>query len=253
MLDDKIKQRLRALFNTAENDASAEGEIDNALRAAKIMMDLHQVSRDDVFQDEAGEFNLENVEYNDTERYSMYTSLCQWENLVCHFIIGFVPTCNFYMKRGVVVRNQFGRPLKGKKTRITFYGPELDAVFCGELFDEVSVFIQTVAKLRYGTALARGDAASYAEGFASGLYYANNKEVQKISQHSDATALVVVEQSKAIRKAAKGWLTEKGIRVRKGGRGPASAGANNIDAYSQGKTDGKGYQPGSTKKAGLLK
>lgn len=44
----KIKERIRKLLNLAADDGAAEGEIDNALRAARRLMLQHQIGEDDV-------------------------------------------------------------------------------------------------------------------------------------------------------------------------------------------------------------
>ena len=59
MIDQAIIQRIKYLFAVAENDASADGEIENALRAARNLMNAHQISRDDVFESEDGSVNTD--------------------------------------------------------------------------------------------------------------------------------------------------------------------------------------------------
>ena len=48
MDQDKVKSMLKKLFAVAENDASADGEIANALASARNLMSAHQIERDDV-------------------------------------------------------------------------------------------------------------------------------------------------------------------------------------------------------------
>lgn len=250
MLDDKIKSQLKKLFAVAENDASADGEIANALRSAKNLMDLHQISREDVFEQD-GEVNTINVQYADVTRYSRYTSICAWESYLCRFISEFVEGTGYYVRRGQIKRNKAGMATNKKATQITFYGAQTDVIFCGELWDEVSLFIEAAANLRFGSALARGAAAAYAEGFAKGLWEANKRETQKQALTSDSRALVVQNRGLALKEGGRNWLAERGIHLSKG-RSTTSAATKSWDAFQQGKADGKNYQPSSQKRAGYL-
>ena len=51
MTKDEIKARIRALLNTASNDASTEGEIDNAMRFAQRLMHRHHLTEDECLDD----------------------------------------------------------------------------------------------------------------------------------------------------------------------------------------------------------
>lgn len=251
-MNEELKTRLKRLFAVAENDASCDGEINNAMLAAKNIMDQHQISREDVRETEDG-VDTTNVVYADNCRYSMYTSICAWESLLCKFVTQFVPGAGYYISRGQIRRNTAGMASNKTATKIIFYGPREDVVFCCEIWDEVNLFIQAAARLHYGKALARGKAASYAEGFAEALYEANKEEVEKMEDEStsDCHALVVVNRSLAIRKGGKEWLASKGVNLRKG-LGPRSAAGKSEGAYNQGKADGGSYQPAAQKRAGYL-
>lgn len=249
----KVKVLLKRLFAVADDDASADGEIDNAMAAAANLMSLYQIERDDVFEDEDG-VNVTKVSYGQDRRYSLYTSLCAWESILCKFIVEFVPGVGYYVTRGSLRRNNAGMTKGGKATMITFYGADSDVTFAGEIFDEVVYFIRAAARLRYGTALARGAAASYAEGFSRALLEANQKQTQQLEEQSasDSTSLVVVNRGLAIREGGRNWLSkEHDIKLRKG-PGARSQSNRSAQAYQQGKTDGRTYKPTSTKKAGLL-
>lgn len=251
---DQVKDKLKKLFAVAENDASADGEVENAMAAASALMNAHQITRDDITEDDNGEVDVSKLEYGRHDRYSRYSSLTAWETIICHFIKEFVPGCGYYIEKSVERRNAHGMASGGKATKITFYGPDADARFCCDIFDEVVYFIAAASKLRFGSALARGAAASYAEGFARGLYDANHKEQAKLTQasKSDSTALVVVNRSLAVRKASKTWLaTEHGVRLGRA-RSARSAAHKSTSAYNQGKEDGANYNVGSTRKAGYL-
>lgn len=252
---ENVKALLKKLFAVADNDASTDGEIEAAMAIATTLMARHQIERDDVFEDEDGEVNVTNVVYGKRSRYSLYVSICAWESYLCRFITEFVPGTGYYIHRGAVRRNKAGMATSSKATLITFYGSEADIEFCCDLFDEVVCFIRAAAHLRFGAALSRGEAAAYAEGFASGLCSANEKAAEGIKQASrsgDSHALIVVNRTLAIKDGAKDWLKqEHGVRLVKG-RASRSAERHSYGAYSQGRSDGAQYRPGSQRKAGYL-
>lgn len=251
-MQEQIKDRLRKLFRVAENDASCDGEIESAMALANQLMSAHQITRDDVFEDENGEVNLDKVTYGQTQRYSLYTSICAWESYLCKFITEFIPGTGYYVKRGTLKRNKAGMVTQGKATLIVFYGAQTDVEFAAEIFDEVTVFVQAAARLRYGSALARGEAAAYAEGFAVALYEAHKQEAKKLENTSDSKALIVVNRGLALREGGRNWLREeKGIRLSKGS-GCRSQSGKSTAAYKQGQQDGKDYKPAATKTNGYL-
>jgi len=251
---DQVKNKLKKLFAVAECDASADGEVANAMAAASALMNAHQVTREDLTDNDDGTVNIDDLKFGKHTRYSRYSAITAWESALCRFIVEFVPGTGYYVEKNCIRKNQHGMATNKRATIITFYGPDLDAQFCCEIFDEVVYFIAAAASLRYGNAMARGQAAAYAEGFAHGLLDANREEVKQLKQvaQSDSTALVVVNRSLAVSKASRGWIeTELGGRLRKG-RGARSAAHKGVGAYNQGKVDGAGYKPGSTRKAGYL-
>lgn len=252
MIDSNVKSLLKKLFAVAENDASTDGEIDNALRAAKVLMAKHQIERDDVFEDEAGNVQTSMVTYGQAHRYTMFTAITGWENLLAHFIVEFIPGIGWYRHRGQVRRNQAGMVVGRKTTKVIFYGPDTDVQFAVEIWDEVNLVIQSAARLRFGNALARGEAAAYSEGFASALYESNKREEQRLlggakggpsATTSDSKTLMVVNRALAIQKGGKEWLREtQGVKLRTGSR-VSSAAHHSHNAYNQGKADGAQYRP----------
>lgn len=252
---DNVKALLKKLFAVADNDASTDGEITAAMSIANRLMAQHQIERDDVFENEAGEVSVSNVAYGKASRYSLYVSICAWESIVCQFITSFVPGTGYFVQKGVIRRNRAGMATNSKATLITFYGAEQDVQFCCDIFDELNCFIQSAAHLRFGAALSRGDAAAYAEGFAAGLRDANKRESVKIEQASrsgDCRALAVVNRSLALKDGATEWLRkEQGIRLMRG-RAGRSAATRSFGAYEQGRSDGSQYKPGVKRKAGYI-
>lgn len=247
-----IKEKIRRLLAVAENHASAEGEIETAMRVATQLMTAHQLSREDVAnlseQDRAGR-----IAYGKHACFTFGANFTLWESRLANFCADFIGTCRFYYaskiirrRDGVAVIGDTGAPLLG--TRITFYGPDDDAAFCCELFEEISVAIATLARLRWG-GFARGAGGSYCEGFAEGLSEANRKELERLEDSSDAQTRSLVLRSNAnaivIRKDAQAWLEKsEGIRLGRGrGRSGVSSGFSS-EAFSEGRSDGRKYEVG---------
>ena len=53
MVDTSIKEKIKKLLRVAENDAATEGEIDNAVRAARALMLKHSIEVGDVKEKES--------------------------------------------------------------------------------------------------------------------------------------------------------------------------------------------------------
>lgn len=250
---DAIKDKLRKLFRVAENDASTDGEIDNALRAAECIMNTYNLERDDVFEGEDGEVNVTNLSFTRVYRYSKYQTLSGWEASLISFVNKFVPSTQAYVQRGAIRRNEYGMAANSRATAIVFFGPEMDTIWAAEVFDEVVTFIVAAATLRYGAALHRGMAAAYAEGFCMSLLDSVTRTQAQLRSTSDSRALVVVNRSKAMCEASRNWLqSEHNVRLGRARRMSSSASWRHGDAYSQGRADGVGYSPSATKKAGFL-
>lgn len=237
---DKVKDKLKKLFAVAENDASADGEIANAMRAAAALMAAHQISREDITDNDDGSVNVTFAKYS---RYSRYTVITMWELILCRFISEFVHGSGFYIERNVMRTNKYGMATNKRATKITFYGASTDAEFCCDVFDEVVYVIEAAAQLRYGSALSRGEAAVYAEGFAEGLHQANKVEVAQLQKTSDSTALMVVNRALAVKQAGRDWVQKEiGLKLVKS-KGVKSLAFKSKEAYAQGKADGAAYQP----------
>ena len=99
---------LRNLFEVAEGDSSADGEVENALTAASNLMSAYQIERGDIFEDNNGVVDIHNVTYGQSFVYSMYTSICVWEGCLCKFIREFVPGVNYFIAPGELRQNAAG-------------------------------------------------------------------------------------------------------------------------------------------------
>jgi hypothetical protein len=209
---EKIIQRLRAIDNTARNQATTDGERENALRMMQALMLRHNLSREDLT---AGE----------TEESTQYARLAcpvngaralVWEKILAHYVSEHV----FPM-----TQNYFNR--RGPRTLIFFYGPRWDVENAIQLFRELLLTIATSARLLY-RGHARGSGASYAEGYVASLPKSDQlsgggvaspttggNTTASDSQSPTTTSLAIMQQRKLIvREHAKDWLEiECGIRL----------------------------------------
>jgi len=260
----RIKDRIRKLLNLAADDGAAEGEIDNALRAARQLMLANQLSEDDVT---AAPEDLRTPEeiaadatygtaksWGDAEREPL------WKGCLARVVAEFMGTVQCYHDSPKVLRKATGivandgLPVSGW----VFYGPAEDCVLAAELHTELLMTCAATAKLKYGGTLLKGPGRDYCDGFVSGLrdkVYASQKE-DKIAGAivDDCRTLSVVDQQRArdiaVAKIFRGseWLKkEKGVMLRSGsGRGRD---IGNSDAYGQGQSDGGSQTMSKTRTA----
>lgn len=255
----RIKDRIRKLLNLAADDGAAEGEIDNALRAARQLMLAHQLSEDDVtapVEDlRTPEQIAADTEYGRDKSWASSPRLMQWQTMLAQTVCKFLGTVQVYRdtakvhhKPSGVVAND-GEPVRGW----VFYGPRDDSILAAELHQELLMTCATAAKLKYGGALVTGPGRDYCDGFAIGLankvfeaQQAMEQEAAKITGalQSDCRTLSVVDVARAgaIAVAKQGraseWLKEKaGVRLRTSGGYGRQVGDSG--AYETGKSDGR--------------
>ena len=187
---DKVLHLLKSLDNTANNAGSTDGEKRNALRMLQNLMLRHNLSREDITDDN----NVENVRFTRMACCVNGRRACMWEkNLAGYLIAEIFPMSDWY----------FG--VKGNRTLFWFYGPLDDVQNCLALFRELLLTIATSARLQY-RGYSRGSGASYAEGYVAGLpRYQSSQGASTVENVVSSTALILA-RTLAVRKAAKGWL-----------------------------------------------
>lgn len=247
---EKVKDLVRKLLNVTRDDAATEGEIDNALRFAKGLMDKHHMDEEDLVQEPEDQWKSIEAASRDRVFVSVGGKFFAWEDYLSAFCVTFVGGVGVYKDpsksriarnhRGIVILNEEEEPYKG--VRYCFYGIAEDAMMAAELFHELRMTIRTMARLRYGTCYTR-DGGMYAQGFVAGLRMKierQEKEQRKLAQ-SDNHALILIERRQDLieRKLenAQRWLKKlTGIKLV---RGPLNTGANgSAAAYHEGKEDG---------------
>jgi hypothetical protein len=199
---ERILRRLRALDNTANNDASTEGEKRNALLMMQALLLRHNLSREDLLGD-SGTSTLQLGRFSCVLNSSR---ACTWEHGVAHYLCDEIfPLVQYFSTR------------KGKRTLIHFYGPHLDSSNCMALFRELIVTIAAAAQVRFG-GYYRGSGASYAEGYVQGLPRTKEKSEsgsKKRSQpSSDESQSLIAARSLIVHETARQWLSnECGIQL----------------------------------------
>jgi hypothetical protein len=218
---EKVIRRLRALNNTAQNEASTEHEQHNALRMMQTLMLRHNLSRDVL---------VEKIESTGLQFTRMACPLngsraCNWEDGLA-----------WYITREVFPDVQFYQDRKGHRTFFWFYGPLADVEHSHGIFRELLLTIAASARLKF-KGHSRGSGASYAEGFVAGL--PKSGELIPIADREGALALVH-NRTLIVHRQSKQWLEfECGIRLTKGSGGgryshdPAAEQAGRIDGAKQ--------------------
>ncbi|EKK03067.1 hypothetical protein RBSH_01760 [Rhodopirellula baltica SH28] len=188
---EKILRRLRALDTTASNHASTEGEKRNALRMMQSLMLRHNLSREDITEDD----NIESVSYTRMACPVNGRRACAWEKSLAAYVSEEIfPMVQWY----------YGR--KQNRTLFWFYGPLDDVKNCILLYRELLLTIATAAQLQYG-GHSRGSGASYAEGYVGGM-------PKQVSQTPNAMAedqafsqsALIHARTLAVKQAALDWL-----------------------------------------------
>ncbi len=236
---EKILKRLRALDNTASNSASTEGEKHNALRMMQDLMLRHNLSRDDIVDDD----NVESVQFTRRACPLNGRRACTWEVILAG-----------YITRHIFPMVQHYRSTRGHRTMFWFYGPVADVENCIELFRELLLTIASSATLQYG-GYSRGSGASYCEGYVSGLPIPGlqPEDVPSSANQPEVPANaggLIHARTIALRDAAVDWLDRecniKLVTAQRWGRGQRDPAANN-----RGREHGASHElnvPGSRKR-----
>lgn len=247
-----IKEKIRRRLAVAENDAAAEAEVETAMRVATHLMMAHRLNREDISKLSEAE-RSGRIEYGKYATYSWGKNFTYWESILASFVKEFVGTVGTYIQRVEYRRRgkkmfYYNAETPDEAVRLTFYGPDDDARFCVELFEEILIATATMAQMRWG-GYARGAGGSYCQGFVSGLREANAKETKALQYAPDSQTRALVLRSQAnslaIRNDGKRWLEKTtGYKLCGGSRRQGVGRGYNAEAYSEGKADGRNYAVG---------
>lgn len=255
---DKARRQIRALLNLGNDDGATQAEAENALRFARRLMLRHNLNEGDVVERARDPHEIAaDTEYGQVHSFTQLALFSKWENYLSYSIAELVGTVKHYLlsKRerrtsaGTLEFDHKGRPKKS--CQVVWYGPREDCDMAAGLFEEWSLTIVSMARLKYGNA-TQGPGRSYAEGFASTLLQRARdmaREEQKqiadqkagmLNVHESSTALVLLRATDVMtakKQRADAWLREtSGIRLRQ--RSASYSSRHDSDAYAAGRADG---------------
>ncbi len=247
---DKIKERIRALLATAENDASTDGEVNNAMRFADALMRRHNLQRSDVEACDDGTFDINKVSYDRRSVTLVGQRRTSWEMSLARLITQFVGTCKWYYNSNAYRREPNGNcidsDLHGKLigATVTFYGPEEDVRLCCELFRDMGLQIAHNGKVKFG-GYARGDGAAYCEGFVSGLREVNRRverdQLEDKTSSPGERALILANRqlTTQLKQRAVSWLRDDVGLELVSGQGLGGSQTGSSAARGEGVRDGR--------------
>ena len=266
MDEEKIKSTIRSLLNLAKDDAAMDGEIDNALRFAKKLLDEHHLTEADLQTEPKDQYRAAENAPKDQAPAAIGLKCHAWESMLGKFVSDLVGV-PYYLDHGRrIVRDRRGIAICSKPGRspiptraFIFYGIAEDAWFASELFGELRYIIAGIAQLKFG-GVYRGDGGMYCQGFVEGLRKKNCQHMENNLEHAkllatngQSNALVLIERRKDLiahkKEVATDWLTrEHKIKLCRGSCRSGARGSR--AAHREGKTDGQQYgiSPKRTKK-----
>lgn len=228
---DKVKDRIRKLLNVAENDAASQGEIDNAVRAARNMMHAYNLEEDDCTL--AGETP---TQMGTATAATNGVKVVLWQSKLASVVCDLIGGVSCYQNSG-----GSNRVVAGRHKRFggfTFYGREDLAQLAAETYEELCTTVATMGKLKHG-GWARQEGAVYCQGFVQGLYD-QIVEADRLAQQTETGTSLVVRSNALIaqqRTEARRWLsTERGVRLH---RTSKSGGSGSASTFDQGRQDGR--------------
>lgn len=245
---EKIVDRVRKLLNLAANDAAAEGEIRNAMKAASKLIAQYQIEKTEL---EAAAEEVESTTY--AKDFASFGSSrgAPWMGVLAMAVARAVGSVQVYASREGIKKGAFDRV--EVESGVVFYGPDSDVLLAKEVFAEWLLVIATISVGRYGGSF-RGEGREYAIGFATSLYEIAKdlyKPKPEALPGSSSRAIVPVESALAKkREEGSAWLRSQGVNL--GGVGKSYSVRSGSGAYSQGRADGRssGFGVSRTKSLG---
>jgi len=242
---DQIKKTVADLLRLAENNAATEGEVENAIRFARRLMDAHHLSEEECRKDPHA-FAAKKEIMGEQATYGFVRTLSVFvEKLVGS--VGIYRTRKQIVKKNNIVQfDANGDP--DVRCGLVYFGPQEDIALACELFDSLHQTIATLARLKYGGTM-RGPGRNYCEGFVVGLNQKLNEAKEKDLISSESRSLIVQSTAiaKATRERAVRWFEEQNGKLKKGGE--KKKGTFNSDAYKNGIADGNNLNPTVNRRA----
>jgi hypothetical protein len=271
---DNIKRKIQGILaKTQEGAGSTEAEAQGALEFARRLMMRHKLTEADLGADRkrtAHEIAAD-TEYGQVDAYMSSSKLSTWEWILACAINDLIGTTKAYRssvatKRTLAGTLEFDAQGQPKRAaRLISYGPVADCRDAREMFDEWSLTIAALARMKFGGAM-RGEGRAYCEGFTLALQESVKVMVRNEGQflgsstyktigmadaalvaaneteNGSACSALVISGARELMLAqsqqASKWLEkEAGVKLRKAGG--LGGGQRHNDAHGAGRADGK--------------
>lgn len=205
--------KIRKMMNLANDGSASEGEVENAVRFARRLMDQFNVT------DSECNRPVESTDIGDHEAVTRIT-FDQWEKSLA-MVIKEVCDVGVYYAPGT------------NKNALHFVGTERDVAIGKELFTTLMITVKSMARLKQGPGWTVSH-RSYCLGFVDSLVDKARDEKRKSSAEAGA---IVLCKGAMIRK----WMDEN-LRLQ------PEAPTSNVDqhAYQRGRADGRLADIGTT-------
>lgn len=246
MTESSIISKIQKLLAVAGDGAASENEIQSAINIAKKLMTAHHLTEEDLAHEPKDDYQkVDEADFGEVRSF-VGATIALWEQWLASVVTDFVG-CPAYTdkvkrpvrKNGFVQFDGDDEVRYGKS--IVFYGVAEDAAIAAQLYDDMRGLIATMAVARTGK-VYKSEGASYCQGFVTSLN-AKIKQAGKIEMKAEGNGALIVLRSKDLIEykatKAKDWLiADKGIHLRKGGKGAGSRVGFDKEAFQQGRKDG---------------
>lgn len=224
---DRIIDRITKMLRLSKDEAASEGEVENALRFARQLMDKYNIEEQSIILEETIAETAKRIvdELVHTRRHfrPYYASLIQTVCAICDV--------RYYFDRNVYAKDKkTGEPDYLKQlTACHLYGQKHDVAVATALFKELCVTMRTMAYHHYGHTWMK-EHANYCKGFSRRLY-SRSLEFKRESQNDPNCTALVIRKDEALEEFAKGLGLVPSRR--------RSTSISDWGAYTQGDSDGK--------------
>lgn len=195
---EKVLKRIKALRNTAKNDAATEAEQHNAIRMMQHLLLKNNLTENDL-EDTS---NLGDVGFTKVACPVNGKRKCHWESNLARYVTDHIlPSVQYFISTG------------SYRTFIHFYGPRFEVHQAIEIFRELLLSIATSARLLYG-GHSRGSGASYCEGYVENLPRQQWQADDGVVPKEPDSQTLIPRPSLVKRQDAERWLhLECGIKL----------------------------------------
>jgi hypothetical protein len=214
---ERIIARIRKMLTLAQDGAATEGEIENAMRLARQLLDEHNLTEQDVAPPPGASAHASAGIQQAPSRFR--TGWGRWREMLA-LAAGKLTDC------GVVFHT---RP--DKRQCAIFVGTSLDTTIALEMFAYLETTAKTLARQHYGPGKWKPAHRQYALGFANTCFSRASRATETSSAAAGTTA-IVVRKAEMVKSYIREEMRSRTTRMTK-------ARIKHPDAYVRGCEDGK--------------